>query len=66
MRRRNVVAAILQRCTHPVAALAHRRIRQPHGAELFLVELYLREVDLNVDQVSIDSINGSTAGLEKH
>ena len=51
---------------HAVAALAHRRIRKSHRAELFFIQFDLREVDLNINQVSVDSINSSTAGLEKH
>ena len=46
--------------------LEHRRVRKPDDAEDVLVQLNLREVDFNIDQMSVDSVNSSTAGSKKH
>ena len=66
VRGRDVVAAIFQCSPYPVAALPHRRIRQPHRMELFLIQLDIGKINLNIDDVGVNPIHCSTASRKKH
>lgn len=66
MRGRQVETGVLDGRADPVPRLPHRGIRQAHGGERLVLLGDAREVDLNVDDVSVDPVNSSGAGFEEH
>lgn len=53
----DIIAAILQRGAHAVAALANGCVRQAHGVEVVLIALDARAVDLHLNDIGVDAIN---------
>jgi hypothetical protein len=49
-----------------VARLADGGVRQAYGRELLLLGFDTGEVDLDVDQIGIDAVDGGTASFEEH
>ncbi len=66
LRGRNVVAAILQRGAHAVAALAHRGVGQADGVEVVLIALDAGAVDLHLNDVGVDAVDRGAECLIEH
>jgi hypothetical protein len=65
--RRDIVAGILQRRPNALAALAHRRIRQPDRHEVVaVIQPYARDIDLDLDDIGIDAVHSGAESLEEH
>ena len=63
---RNVVAAVLQRRADAVAAFAHRGVGQADGVKVVFVLLDAGDVDLDLNDVGVDAVDGGTQGLVEH
>ena len=66
LRGRNVVAAIAQRRTDALAALAHRRIGQPDGVEVVFRGANAGDIDLNFDDRRVYAVHGGAESFEEH
>ena len=62
----NLETGVLDGRAHPVATLAHRRVGQAHGVKMIFHHLDAGEVDLDVDDVSIDAVDRRTEGFKEH
>ena len=51
---------------HAIARLAHGGVGQADGAEFALLKDDAGEVDLHVDDVGVDAVDGGAAGFEEH
>jgi hypothetical protein len=54
----NVVSAILEGGAHSIAAFAHRCVGQPHSVEMILVSPDAGAVDLHLNNIGIDAVDG--------
>jgi hypothetical protein len=66
VRRRDVVAAILQRGAHPVAAFAHSGVGQTHGVEVVLVGFDPGAIDFHLNDIGVDAVDCGAEGLIEH
>jgi len=66
VRGRDQITGVLDGGAHAVPALAHRGIGQTHGMEMVLIRDHAAVIDLDVDQIGVDAVNGCAEGLEKH
>ena len=66
MRGRDVVAAVFQRGADAVAALADSGVWQADGVEVVLIALDAGAVDLDLDDVGIDAVNGGAESFVEH
>jgi len=66
LRGRDIVAAILQSGTYPIATLANGCVRQAHRVEVVLIALDARAVDLHLDDIGVDAIDCRAKGLVEH
>jgi hypothetical protein len=62
----NVVSAIAQGGAYAVAALADGGIGQADGVEMVVVGLDPGDVDLDLDDVGVDSVDYGAKGLVEH
>ena len=66
LRGRNVVTAIFQRGADAVAAFSNGGIGEADGVEVVLVGLDARAVDLDLDDVGVDALNGGAESFIEH
>jgi len=66
MSRRDIVAAVLQRCPHSVPALTDSGIRQADGVEVILHCLNSRHIHFDLDDAGIDAVNRGAQRLIEH
>ena len=65
-RRRNVAPAILQRGRDAVATLADGGVGQANGVEVVLIGLDARNVDLDLNNVGVDAVDGGAESFVEH
>jgi hypothetical protein len=58
VRRRNVVATVLECRPHTVAAFAYRSVRETYGVKVLFTRFNGRNINLNFNDVGIDPIDG--------
>src|ERR1700676_4815882 len=58
VRRRNIVAAILQCRANSISAFAHRGVRQADSMKVILISLDAGAVKLHLNNVRIDAVHG--------
>src|SRR5580704_3410701 len=61
---RNCVTGVFDGGAHAIAALSYCGIGQAHGVKVVLVRNHAAVIDLDVDQIGVDSINGSAESPE--
>src|SRR5450432_3756206 len=54
------------RRSHPVAALAHRRVGQSDRMEMVFVALNTGNVDFNFNNAGVNSVDGGAEGFVEH
>jgi hypothetical protein len=64
--RRNVVTAVFQRGTNPIAALPNRRVWKADRVEVIFIGLDAGDVHLNLDDAGVNAIHRCAQGLIKH
>jgi hypothetical protein len=60
----NRIAGVLDGCTYPVAALTHGTVGQADGVEDVLLCDNATVVNLNIDEVGVNSIDGGTENFK--
>ncbi len=62
----NVVAAVLEGCADPVAALAHSGVGKADSVEVVLIALDAGAVDFHLNNVGVDAVDGGAESLIEH
>ena len=60
------IAAVSQRGADPLPALPHSGIRQADGLEIFFLAPRRADIDFNLNNIGVDSIDCGALGLEEH
>jgi hypothetical protein len=66
VRRRNVVAAVLQRGAHAITAFAHGGVGQADSMKVVLVALDAGAVHFHLNNVGVDAVDGRAEGFVEH